>query len=131
MSSVSKPLLGTETVQLPRPKGARRGKSCGLSANDLRENFVSAGADDFILKPTPRKKEELREMPLKLLGVSAQGPPQSLVARDPTTPHPWLLSSSHKCIFLVVQSVVFFGDFDYNTPWNSKYEVFSLDVEDQ
>ena len=49
MASVEKQLLGTETAQSMRMKGLKS-KICGLSANDLRDAFINAGADDFILK---------------------------------------------------------------------------------
>ena len=35
---------------------------CGLSANDIRDSFIRAGADHFILKPMPCKPDELRKV---------------------------------------------------------------------
>ena len=51
MASVSKQLTGTETAQNMRMKGIKS-KICGLSANELRDAFMFAGADEFILKPS-------------------------------------------------------------------------------
>ena len=35
---------------------------CGLSANDIEEAFLLAGADMFWIKPFPCKKEELNNI---------------------------------------------------------------------
>jgi signal transduction histidine kinase/CheY-like chemotaxis protein len=59
MASTEKQLLGTETVRELRAKGVKS-KICGLSANDGEKIFLSAGADAFILKPVPCKREELQ-----------------------------------------------------------------------
>jgi hypothetical protein len=40
---------------------------CGLSANDLEEPFISAGADFFRLKPIPCKKDDLHRELLRLV----------------------------------------------------------------
>ncbi|CAB9512977.1 Sensory/regulatory protein RpfC [Seminavis robusta] len=65
MASVEKQLLGTETVRALRAKGVDS-IICGLSANDLDEQFSEAGANAFMVKPFPCKKEllkdELRQM---------------------------------------------------------------------
>ncbi|CAB9521225.1 respiration control sensor protein ArcB [Seminavis robusta] len=66
MASVDKQLLGTETTQAMRAKGIQS-TICGLSANDIRDNFLSNGADDFILKPLPCKPAALRETLDRLL----------------------------------------------------------------
>ena len=66
MASVNKQLLGTETAQAMRTKGIDS-KICGLSANDLREAFINAGADDFILKPMPCKVEDLKQVLKRVL----------------------------------------------------------------
>jgi signal transduction histidine kinase/CheY-like chemotaxis protein len=52
MASTEKQLLGTDTVRALRAKGFQN-RICGLSANDLEQSFVSAGADFFMLKPIP------------------------------------------------------------------------------
>lgn len=66
MASVDKQLLGTEAAQAMRTKGITS-KICGLSANDLRDAFISAGANDFILKPMPCKVEELKNVLRRIL----------------------------------------------------------------
>jgi signal transduction histidine kinase/CheY-like chemotaxis protein len=52
MTSTEKQLLGTDTVRALRAKGFKN-RICGLSANDLEQSFISAGADCFVLKPIP------------------------------------------------------------------------------
>ena len=66
MASVDKQLLGTETAHAMRSK-AIKSIICGLSANDLRDAFIQAGADDFILKPMPCKVDDLRAVLFRLL----------------------------------------------------------------
>ena len=58
MASVEKQLLGTETVSALRAKGVQS-RICGLSANDTKTSFLSAGADFFMLKPFPTNKDAL------------------------------------------------------------------------
>jgi CheY-like chemotaxis protein len=64
--SVERPLLGTETVHRLRTSGVRS-IICGLSANDMEESFLAAGADLFMLKPFPCKKDELQKELLRIL----------------------------------------------------------------
>jgi signal transduction histidine kinase/CheY-like chemotaxis protein len=52
MASTAKQLLGTETVRKLRAKRFKN-KICGLSANNVEQSFISAGADCFVLKPIP------------------------------------------------------------------------------
>ena len=66
MASAEKSLLGSETVQTMRKKG-NQAIVCGLSANDIRDTFTAAGADDFLLKPLPTKKEQLQKVLERLL----------------------------------------------------------------
>ena len=66
MASANKQLLGTETVAEMRSKCVRS-VICGLSANDIRDSFVGAGANEFVLKPIPCKPDCLRKMLTKLL----------------------------------------------------------------
>ena len=66
MASVDKQLLGTETAQAMRTKGVTS-VICGLSANDIRDSFLSSGANDFLLKPMPCKVDELRAALAKIL----------------------------------------------------------------
>lgn len=58
MASMEKQLLGTETVAALRSKGVKS-RICGLSANDVEVQFVTAGADFFLLKPMSSDKEIL------------------------------------------------------------------------
>ena len=58
MSSTEKQLLGTEAIRELRAKGVKS-KICGLSANEMEDAFLNAGADAFMLKPMPCDKEEL------------------------------------------------------------------------
>ena len=66
MASIEKQLLGTETVREMRSKGVES-IICGLSANDLEEQFADAGANAFMLKPFPCEKETLRTELLSVL----------------------------------------------------------------
>ena len=66
MASVDKQLLGTETAHSMRCKGVKS-IICGLSANDIRDSFISSGADNFLLKPMPCKAKELRETLLQIV----------------------------------------------------------------
>jgi signal transduction histidine kinase/CheY-like chemotaxis protein len=58
MASTEAQLLGTETVLALREKGFKN-KICGLSANDVEQSFINAGADCFILKPIPCDRRTL------------------------------------------------------------------------
>lgn len=60
MASVEKQLLGTETVSELRNRGIKS-RICGLSANDKEEEFLAAGANAFMFKPFPCKKDELTD----------------------------------------------------------------------
>ena len=70
-TSQNKQLLGTETVKLLRERFIDGSSSnciiCGLSANDLEQQFLEAGADEFVLKPFPCKKEEMRKEMMRVL----------------------------------------------------------------
>jgi len=68
MASTEKQLLGTETVRALRTKGVTS-TICGLSANHMENEFLSAGADWFLLKPIPCKKEDLERELLRLLSA--------------------------------------------------------------
>lgn len=59
MASVQKQLLGTETARALRSKGVTS-RICGLSANDVEQGFLDAGADFFMFKPFPCQTEALR-----------------------------------------------------------------------
>jgi CheY-like chemotaxis protein len=60
MANVEKTLLGTETVAEMRNRGIKS-RICGLSANDKETAFLDAGADAFMFKPFPCKKDEITE----------------------------------------------------------------------
>jgi signal transduction histidine kinase/CheY-like chemotaxis protein len=66
MASVEKQLLGTETARALRAKGVKS-KICGLSANGIEKSFLESGADAFIMKPLPCKKEALCRELLRIL----------------------------------------------------------------
>lgn len=62
MASTEKQLLGTETTRALRSQGCKA-RICGLSANDVEEAFLAAGANCFMQKPFPCEKVALgREM---------------------------------------------------------------------
>lgn len=69
MPCMERPLLGTEVTRRMRAMGFT-GLICGLSANDLRQDFMDAGADSFILKPW-QGKEMLKAELVKLFGMAA------------------------------------------------------------
>ncbi|KAL3943078.1 MAG: hypothetical protein SGARI_000061 [Bacillariaceae sp.] len=69
MASVQKQLLGTETVRSLRAHGVDSATICGLSANDVENDFLSAGADAFMFKPFPCKPDLLRVELLKILNA--------------------------------------------------------------
>jgi CheY-like chemotaxis protein len=56
--SLETPMLGTQAVQKLRSLGVCS-LICGLSANQMRDEFIEAGADWFLLKPFPCDKELL------------------------------------------------------------------------
>jgi signal transduction histidine kinase/CheY-like chemotaxis protein len=74
MASVEKQMLGSEATRALRAKGVTS-IICGLSANDCRDTFVKAGADDFLIKPFPCKKDALTRELLRILDCQ----------RNPTT----------------------------------------------
>ena len=71
MASVEKQLLGTETARALRAKGVKS-KICGLSANDIEKSFLESGADAFIMKPLPCRKEALSRELLRILHGETQ-----------------------------------------------------------
>lgn len=70
MASVEKQLLGTETATAMRSRGVKS-IICGLSANDIKDTYIRAGADNFILKPIPCKAEELKKVLVSVLNKEA------------------------------------------------------------
>ena len=61
MSSISKQMLGTETVRALRANGLTKTCVCGLSANDMENQFLQSGADAFMMKPFPCGKDHLTD----------------------------------------------------------------------
>ena len=59
-------LLGSDTVAKLREQGIRS-KICGMSANDVEQLFDDAGADEFIFKPLPFRKDPLTRELLRIL----------------------------------------------------------------
>jgi CheY-like chemotaxis protein len=58
MASVERQLLGTETVSVLRAKGVAC-RICGLSANDMEDEFIKVGAHAFMFKPFPCESNAL------------------------------------------------------------------------
>lgn len=75
MASAEKTMLGTETARAMRSQGIKS-VICGLSANDMEQQFLHAGADYFLQKPFPCKHDELRRELLRIL-VSRRHPSNS------------------------------------------------------
>jgi signal transduction histidine kinase/CheY-like chemotaxis protein len=69
MASTKKQLLGTETVRALRAQGFKN-TICGLSASDIEQPFISAGADCFQLKPIPCDRSRLEAV---LDGILSSG----------------------------------------------------------
>jgi CheY-like chemotaxis protein len=94
MASVNKQLLGTETARALRAKGVRS-KICGLSANDVRNQFLEAGANAFMFKPFPCEPSALRKVLIRLVhgwsdlgqsGLESSGvAPEDEEAKNPET----------------------------------------------
>jgi signal transduction histidine kinase/CheY-like chemotaxis protein len=84
MASTKKQLLGTETVRALRAKGFKS-TICGLSANDVEQSFMSAGADCFILKPIPCDRSRLEGVLDGILS-SDRSPISAFASPDPDIP---------------------------------------------
>lgn len=69
MASIQKQMLGSETVRALRSKGFK-GLIVGLSANDMGDAFISAGADYFMLKPFPCEQGPLKAELARILILS-------------------------------------------------------------
>jgi two-component system response regulator ResD len=81
MASVEKQLLGSEATRALRTKGVSS-IICGLSANDARDMFIKAGADDFMTKPFPCEKGALTRILLRILD-SQRTPKTGCVSVEP------------------------------------------------
>lgn len=66
MASVEKQLLGTEAVSALRLQGVTS-RICGLSANDIEQEFFDAGADSFMFKPFPCDEKSMTKALWKIL----------------------------------------------------------------
>jgi signal transduction histidine kinase/CheY-like chemotaxis protein len=73
MASTEKQLLGTETTRVLRSKGVKS-IICGLSANDMEQAFLRAGADAFVMKPLPCGKNELKRELIRILCAAHRRP---------------------------------------------------------
>jgi len=71
MASVTKQLLGTETVVALRNQGVNC-RICGLSANDKETEFFAAGADAFTFKPFPCEARALTQELCRILYQESQ-----------------------------------------------------------
>jgi CheY-like chemotaxis protein len=70
MASDEKMLLGTETVVVLRNEKHVASLICGLSANDMKEQFIAAGANTFMTKPFPCEKNSLERELTRVWGAS-------------------------------------------------------------
>jgi CheY-like chemotaxis protein len=75
MESTSQQLLGTEVVRVMRDSDLVDNSTtiCGLSANQEKERFLSAGADYFLLKPIPCSKDALKDQIMRVLRETSGG----------------------------------------------------------
>lgn len=71
MASIEKQLLGTETARALRARGCQA-RVCGLSANDVENQFLACGATASMLKPFPCEKKALSKEILRLLALPIQ-----------------------------------------------------------
>jgi CheY-like chemotaxis protein len=79
MTSVEQSMKGTETARALRARGVKS-IIMGLSGNDMREAFLSAGADAFHIKPLPCRENELRKVLVELLTL------KEVRTAEPNTP---------------------------------------------
>lgn len=70
MASIEKQMLGTETVRALRSKGVTS-IICGLSANDMKQQFIEAGANTFMAKPFPCDPHSLKQEVHRILESSS------------------------------------------------------------
>ena len=71
MTSIEKQMLGTETAQIMRARGVNS-LICGLSANDVGQQFMESGANAFMHKPFPCQKDALSIELLQILAKNKQ-----------------------------------------------------------
>lgn len=66
MSSTEKQMLGTDAVRELRSRGVDS-TICGLSANNMEEQFLDAGSDTFLLKPFPSNPIAMEQELLRIV----------------------------------------------------------------
>ena len=66
MPALERPLLGTEVIRQLRAAGSKC-IMCGLSANDMKDEFLASGANAFRMKPFSCEKARLKKELLVLL----------------------------------------------------------------
>ena len=64
-------ILGTDTAKSLRERGVEA-IICGLSGDDVEARFVEAGANCFVIKPFPCKKEEMQRELKRVLQTKVQ-----------------------------------------------------------
>lgn len=72
MASTEKQMLGTECVRELRARGIDC-IICGLSANDLQDAFIKAGADAFLLKPFPCCRDLMEQELARIVNFRSRG----------------------------------------------------------
>lgn len=72
MATTEPRMTGCETVYKLRERGINV-TICGLSANDMEREFISAGADFFVLKPLPFEREALESVLVRMTKRSFRG----------------------------------------------------------
>jgi CheY-like chemotaxis protein len=65
-------LLGSQTVAELRSKGVES-RVCGLSANDVEQEFFDVGADAFMFKPFPCQKDPLTRELSRIMSTNPHG----------------------------------------------------------
>ena len=72
-ASTERRLTGTETARALRAKGVTS-LICGVSANELEDQFLSAGADIFATKPFATSQVQLKQFMERALEKMTQNP---------------------------------------------------------
>ena len=70
MASAARSLLGTETARALRSNGVTS-LLVGLSANNVEDAFLEAGADAFMSKPFPCDNEALKSELCRILQLGS------------------------------------------------------------
>ena len=72
MASIQKQMLGSEATRALRSKGFK-GIIVGLSANDMGDTFLAAGANFFMFKPFPCEQGPLKQELSRILVSDQDG----------------------------------------------------------